>query len=167
MFRIKQNFIYYSSFQTSKEVTMLREQDKHFLWSLFVAVGVIMVWKGLWEGLYEIPYLGDAWVALFIGLTMLTLSGIIFKEFDPLGNLDKSAKSMIKLITTHPDRKHFMLKYHDNHLKKDITFNASDIRGVEKDSIVLNVDGKKSKEVFIPAHRVNEIVHQGKTYWRL
>ena len=84
---------------------MLREQDKHFLWSLLAAMGIIFVWKGLWEGLYEIPYLGDPWVALFVGLTMLTLSGLIFREFDPLGSLDKSVNKITTHVKNHPLKK--------------------------------------------------------------
>ena len=146
---------------------ILREQDKHFLWSLFVAIGVIFVWKGLWEGLYEIPYLGDSWVALSLGLSMLTFSGLIFKEFDPLGNLDKSIKKMLRIVVSHPHRQQFKLKYHDEHLKKDILINASEIASIEKQSIILKRGKGVKQEFFIPGHRVTEIVHQGKTFWRL
>lgn len=64
---------------------MLRETDKHFLLSMFIATGMILFWKGLWEGVGSLPVLDNAWVDLFIGAVMLTLSGVIFSEFDPLG----------------------------------------------------------------------------------
>jgi len=143
----------------------LREQDKHFLWSLAAAVGVIFVWKGLWEGLYEIPYFGDPWVALFVGLTMITLSGLIFKEFDPLGNLDKSAKKIVAQVKKHPQRKEFRVKYYDRISKKNLSVNADDIRDIERSSLI--VRHKDNKEMFIPTHRIVEVTHKGKTYWRM
>lgn len=147
---------------------VLREQDKHFLWSLFVAMGIIFVWKGLWEGLYEIPYIGDPWVALFLGLSMLTFSGLIFKEFDPLGNVDKSVQKMLRIVAADPKRHEFKLRYHDEHLKKDMEFNASEIQGIEKNSIILKRGTKQSsQEFFVPGHRVTEIIHNGRVFWKL
>src|SRR3989339_590558 len=116
---------------------VFREQDKHFLWALISAIGIILVWKGLWEGLYEIPYLGGSWVALFVGLTMLTLSGLIFREFDPLGGIDKSINRIVKQVSTHPKRQEFQIKYQDKIKKKEMVINASDIKYVEKDSLVV------------------------------
>lgn len=143
-----------------------REQDKHFLWSLILAVGVILVWKGLWEGVYEIPYVGYPWVALCIGLFMLTFSGLIFREFDPLGSLDKSVKKITHFVHSHPEKHKFQIKYHDKIRKKDITIDAQTIKKIEKGSLVIN-DEKRKQEIFIPAHRITEVIHQGKSYWRL
>jgi len=145
---------------------VFREQDKHFLWALISAIGIILVWKGLWEGLYEIPYLGDSWVALFVGLTMLTLSGLIFREFDPLGGIDKSINRIVKQVSTHPKRQEFQIKYQDKIKKKEMVINASDIKYVEKDSLVV-LDAKSQQELFIPVHRITEVVQNGKTYWKL
>lgn len=144
----------------------LREQDKHFLWSLVAAAGVIFVWKGLWEGLYEIPYLDSPWVALFIGLTMLTLSGLIFKEFDPLGSLEKSTKKKILSVYNHPQKKEFQIKYYDKIKKKKVLVEADKIKRIEKNSLIF-INAKDKKEIFIPTHRITEILHNGEVYWRL
>jgi len=145
---------------------MLREQDKHFLWSLVTAIGVILVWKGLWEGLYEIPYVGEPWVALFIGFTMLTFSGVIFKEFDPLGSLDKSVNKVIHTVHTHPEKHNFKIKYYDRIQKKDVFLEVGKIKKIEKGSLIVE-DIKGTKELFIPIHRVAEILYKGEIYWRL
>ena len=44
---------------------LLREQDKHFLWSIYAGVAIIFVWKGIWEGAYEIlpEFLADPFVS--------------------------------------------------------------------------------------------------------
>ena len=144
---------------------MLREQDKHFLWSLLVAVGIIFVWKGLWEGLYEIPYLGDSYVALFIGFAMLTFSGLIFREFDPLGSLEKSVNKIIKEIKVKPHKHEYVIKYFDAVKKEHLKINGNQIRGIEKGSLIIK-HNKENKEFFIPAHRITEVLHKGKTYWK-
>ena len=144
----------------------LREQDRHFLWSLLAAIGVIFVWKGLWEGLYEIPYFGDPWVALFIGLVILTFSGLIFREFDPLGSIEKSANKVVRSVFNNNNRKEFHLKYHDKVKKKDVSIRGDSIKGIEKSTIVVK-DVKKNKEYFIPIHRITEITQKGETYWRM
>ena len=144
----------------------LREQDRHFLWSLLAAVGVIFVWKGLWEGLYEIPYLGDPWVALFFGLVILTFSGLIFREFDPLGSIEKSANKVVRSVFNNSNRKEFNLKYHDKVRKKDILIKGDSIKSIEKSTIIIK-DKKKNREHFVPIHRITEITQNGNTYWRM
>jgi len=145
---------------------VMREQDRHFLWSLYFGVGVIFVWKGIWESFYEIPYIDNPWVLLFIGLTMLTLSGIIFKEYDPLGNIDKSVAKMISFVHHHPHKEEFKIIYHDKEKKKDMVIGADKVRQVEKKYFVVKKEGEQ-KEGFIPSHRLVEIKHKDKTYWRL
>lgn len=144
----------------------LREQDKHFLSSLYAAIAVIFAWKGLWEGIYTIPYINDSWVILFIGFAMLTLSGLIFKEFDPLGGIEKSAHKTLNTVFKHPEKKHFTIKYYDKSLKKQITIEAQEIKKIEKEALII-IDKKKKQELFIPAHRVTEIFFHGKSYWKL
>ncbi len=145
---------------------MVREQDKHFLWSLYVAVAIIFTWKGLWEGIYEIPYIGDPFVFLFIGLVMLTFSGVIFKEFDPLGGINKAVFAIISHIKADPHKQEYVLKYYDKERKKHLTIDARRIRRVEKGAVVLKHHAK-NQEVFIPAHRITEVLYKGKRYWRL
>ncbi len=143
---------------------MLREQDKHFLWSLYVAIGVIFIWRGIWEGVYEIPYV-NAWTLLFLGLTMLTFSGLIFKEFDPLGGIEKSTHNMLQFIHNHPTKQNFQINYHDKFLKKELTFPATLIKHIEKDTLI--IQDQNNQELFIPLHRITEIKEKGKTYWKL
>lgn len=144
----------------------MREQDKHFLWSLYAAVAIIFIWKGLWEGLYEIPYLGNPFVFLFIGFAILTFSGIIFKEFDPLGGLGKAVEKTMRAIQRHPQREKFQIRYYDKHCRHPITLSAATLQKVEKGVVVLR-HGHKKQEIFIPAHRIREVLYDGKTYWRL
>lgn len=146
---------------------VMREQDKHFLWSLFVGVSVILMWKGIWDGLYEIPYIGESpWIYLFIGFAMLTFSGVIFKEFDPLGGLDKATLKMMHFVHGHPHKKDFQIKYYDKSLKKEVVVDAANLKGIEKQSLLIE-DTKKKQEVFVPMHRVTEVIQRGKSYWRM
>ncbi len=148
----------------------LREQDKHFVSSLYAAVAIIFAWKGMWEGIYEIPYvsdyLGDPLVFLFLGLAMLTLSGLIFKEFDPLGSIQKGESKVLHTVFRHPQKKEFTLKYEDKVKKQEVEISVSSIKALEKGSLIV-VFPNKRQEVFIPFHRVTEILRLGKQYWRL
>ena len=145
---------------------VLREQDKHFLSSLYSAAAIIFVWKGLWEGLYDVPYIGDAFVALFVGFTMLLFSGLIFKEFDPLGGIQKAVNKTLHSINTHHDKKNFQFKYYDKEQKKYMVIPATWVKKIEKGALVA-VRPHQKQETFIPVHRVTEVLYKGKSYWRL
>jgi uncharacterized protein (UPF0248 family) len=145
---------------------VMREQDKHFLWSLYLAVAIIFLWRGLWEGLGGLPIIGSPWVALFIGLAMLTFRGLIYQQFDPLGGVEKSASQIINQIHQHPKRHEFHLKYHDHFKKEHVTLKFENVEKIENGVIVIK-DPLTKKEIFIPVHRVTEILHKGKSYWKL
>lgn len=143
---------------------MLRESDKHFLWALFNATGIIIFWKGIWESIGTIPILGDPWVDLFIGLTMITLSGIIFQQFDPFGGLERGVNSILHHVHTHPKKHEFTIHYYDRFKDKEVWVNADKIRRIEKNMLSLHEHGK---EIFIPIHRVRAIMRNKKEIWRL
>ncbi len=142
---------------------VMREQDKHFLWSLYIATAIIFTWKGLWTGVYEIPYVDDPFIWLFVGFTMLTLSGVIFREFDPLGGLEKAANAMIQFVHAHPQKQEFTVIYRDQAQKKNIAVGGEKLKAIEKGTLVIR---GQQEEIFIPIHRVTEILYQGKRYWR-
>ena len=162
---------------------VLREQDKHFLSSLYIAVAVIFTWKGIWEGIYEIPFVGSlkcppsavnifgledcsALVYLFIGFSMLIFSGAIFKEFDPLGGIQKAVNKTLHSVHTHQDKKNFHFKYYDKSQKKYVTIPANWVTKIEREALVVVMPSKK-QEIFIPVHRIIEVLYKGKSYWRL
>ncbi|MBI4980347.1 DUF504 domain-containing protein [Candidatus Woesearchaeota archaeon] len=150
---------------------VMREQDKHFLWSLFVALSVILLWKGLWEGMYEfmewirLPQLADPFVFLFLGLVMLTFSGIIFREFDPLDGMDKSANKIMHHIHNHPRRQEFKIRYYDKTQRKHFAIRGDALRQVERGTLIVEHENGK-QEAFIPVHRVEEVLQNDKTYWK-
>lgn len=143
---------------------VLRESDKHFLWSLYYAVGVIILWKGIWEGIGGLPILNLPFVDLFIGLVMLTFSGMFLKEFDPLGGMEKSLHNLIHSIHTHPQRNEFVFSYYDNARKKEVKVGASEIKLIEKNMLTYHHHGK---ERFIPFHRIRRVHRKGKEIWRI
>ncbi len=62
----------------------LSKLDKKFLFSLLYAVGVIFLWRGIWGIADLTPILNNFFVSFFIGLLILTITGLIFREFEPL-----------------------------------------------------------------------------------
>ncbi|PIN75209.1 hypothetical protein COV17_04070 [Candidatus Woesearchaeota archaeon CG10_big_fil_rev_8_21_14_0_10_36_11] len=141
----------------------MREQDKHFLASLYAAVAVIFAWKGLWEGIYEIPYVGEPFVFLFIGFAMLTFSGVIFNEFDPLGSVEKSVQRKINEIINHPNKNQFTITCHDKHKGELYSLSAKSIYKIEGNSMIIK---ENRYEKFIPLHRIREIKLNGEQYWK-
>ena len=145
---------------------VLREEDKHFLSSLYAAVAVVFTWKGAWDGIYLIPYISDPYVFLFLGFAILTLSGLIFKEFDPLGGIQNAVNKTMHSINVHHDKKNFQFKYYDKEQKKYVTIPATWLKKIEKGTLVV-MPPKQKQELFIPVHRVTEVQYKGKRYWRL
>jgi uncharacterized protein (UPF0248 family) len=131
---------------------------------MFVATGVILFWKGLWEGVGSLPVLDNAWVDLFVGAVMLTLSGVIFSEFDPLGGIEKGALKTMNFVHQHPMKHEFLIKYFDSIKKKVVELEARHIKHIEKNVIVVHKGGKES---FIPIHRVRSVHRKGELIWKL
>ncbi len=144
----------------------MREQDRHFLWSLYSVIAIIFLWKGFWDGIYEIPYIGHPFVFLFIGFAMLLFSGIFFREFDPLGGLERGVTKMMQHVYHHPDKKQFTIQYYDKALRRNCQIKADQIKSIEHNTLVIKHHRKK-QELFIPLHRITEVRYEGKSYWRL
>lgn len=142
----------------------LRESDKHFLWSLYYAVGIILIWKGIWEGIGSLPLLELPFVSLFVGLVMLTFSGLLMREFDPLGGLEKGVQNMMHGIHHHPQKEEFVISYFDSKKNKEVKIEAHKLKLIEKNVMSFH---DKGKEVFIPMHRIRRIHRKGKEVWRL
>ena len=145
---------------------ILREQDKHFLISLYAAIAVVFTWKGAWGGIYLLPYISEPFVFLFLGFAILTFSGLIFREFDPLGGIENAVNKTLHTVSNHPKKELFQIKYYDKVQKKNITISAKWIQKIEKDALIV-VPPHQKQELFIPMHRVTEVLYKGKQYWRL
>ena len=158
---------------------VLREEDKHFLASLYIAIGIIFTWKGIWLALYKIPFIGDLRcpafiglencapsVFLFLGLTILIFSGLIFKEFDPFGGMQTGINKTLHNVQVHHQKELFQFKYHDKKMKKDIIIPAGWVKKIEKGALVI-VPPKQKQEIFVPTHRLTEITYNGKSFWRM
>ena len=157
---------------------VLREEDRHFLSSLYIAIAIIFTWKGIWDGTYWLwesiytlflhkPLIHSAgsFISLFVGLSMLTLSGAIFKEFDPLGGIQKAASKTLHSVVIHHDKENFQIRYYDKIQKKKITIPVKWIKKIEKGALVI-VPPHHRQEMFIPTHRVTEVLYKGNQYWR-
>jgi hypothetical protein len=142
----------------------IRESDRHFFLSLFVATGIVLFWRGIWEGVGSLPILEEPFVNLFIGLVILTFSGMIVRDYDPLGGLEKSTLKILHSIHTHPQKSEFSFRYYDNVKKKSIEVQASKIKHIEKNVIAVY---DKDREFFIPIHRVESVHRNKETIWRL
>lgn len=139
------------------------EDIKKYFWFLFGTIGVVFFWAGAWDGLGSLPYVQSPWISLAIGIIMLSLSGVIFKGANPLWEVEKPIHDIVKKINRHPQKQEFHIKYADHVSKKELLLKADKLKNIEKDFLIFL---EKGKEVFIPVHRVTEILHKGKTHWK-
>src|SRR3989344_3061973 len=137
----------------------LSESDKHFIWSLFGAIGIILFWKGIWEGIGALPLLENAWVSLFLGLAILTFSGMIFREFDPLGGIEKGVEKMMHHVHSHEQKHEYKVHYYDTMKKKMVSITGDQIRKIEKNFLSVH---EKGREIFIPLHKIKSVSRNNK-----
>ena len=143
---------------------VLREPDKHLLLSLLAATGIILFWRGMWEVADMLPVISHPLASLVTGLVILAFSGIIFKEFDPLGGIEKSSLNVIHNIHTHPKKHEFTIRYYDKAKKEEVDISAKNIKSIEKNNIEIHIG---RKEIIIPIHRVRSVHRNGHIVWRL
>mgnify|MGYP001567461074 FL=1 len=136
----------------------ITEQDKAFLLSLAYATGIILFWRGIWEGSAFIPVLNNPWVSLFVGLTILTLTGWIYTQFDAFSLRTNTLLGTLTHVI-HDEAKgvaHF-ISYFDEVTGKHHKIPVKQVRRIEQHHVVVERDGK---EFFVPLHRIS-YVHKG------
>jgi uncharacterized coiled-coil protein SlyX len=65
-----------------RKLFKITPKDKKFLFALVGAIGVVFFWYGMWGVIENIPIINNPFVASFIGLLILTLSGIIYSQIE-------------------------------------------------------------------------------------
>lgn len=145
-------------------ITFTFAQLKNYFWYLFGIMGIVFFWTGVWDGLGNLGPLGNPVISLVVGVIMLTLSGFIFKGSEMFGEGETTIESVLKKVHHHPRKEEFHIKYLDKVKGSHFIFGAGDLKNIEKEFLVF-LD-KEGKEVFVPFHRVMEVLHQGKTHWK-
>ena len=142
----------------------INDSDKHYLFSLLYASGIILFWRGIWEAIAQVPIIGNVFVSLFLGLLIITLTGVIYKEFDPIGQkLNNVTRLLHDIMNEAKQGKKYEIHYYDHVSKKHQIVHAHRIKSIEHNYIILE---EKGKELFIPIHRISRIHHQGKVVWQ-
>lgn len=139
-------------------------QLKSYFWYIFGIMGVVFFWTGVWDGIGNLGPLQNPLISLIVGLVMLTLSGFIFKESGMFGSGEKAIENILQGVHHHPQKHEFHIKYLDKIKGKHLHLEASKLKSIEKEFLVF-LDNT-GKEIFIPHHRVMEILHKGKTHWK-
>lgn len=143
---------------------MVAEEDiKKYFWYIFGIIGVVFFWAGTWDGVGNIGPLQNPLYIFVVGVVLLGLSRVILKDANPLWEIEKPVKSEAKKVHRHPQKNEFHFKYEDHVKKKELTIHAGKLKRIEKEFLVFLDQGK---EVFVPLHRVTEILHKGKTHWK-
>lgn len=141
------------------------EQAKYYFWYIFGVMGIVFFWAGVWDGIGSLPFIKNPLISFILGLLILTLSGIVFKEFDPLKEAEKTITNIMEEIHNHEQKQEFHIKYNDKIKQKEIIYPANSLKKIEKGFLVL-IDQEK-KEIFIPLHRITEVLRNGQTYKKI
>ncbi len=143
---------------------MLSTDDfKKYFWYIFGLIGVVFFWVGVYDGPGYLPYVENPLVSIILGIALLSLSGVIFKGANPLWEAEKPIKGVAKNIHHHPKKHEFHFKYKSPLSNKEFTLEGKQLKSIEKEFLVFLDRGK---EVFVPLHRITEVLHQGKTHWK-
>ncbi len=139
-------------------------QFKSYFWYVFGIMGIVFFWTGIWDGIGNLGPLKNPLVSLLVGLAMLTLSGFIFKDSELFGVGEKTAGTILRQVHHHPHKEEFHIKYLDKIKGTHLLLEAGKLKSIEKEFLVF-LD-KEDKEIFIPIHRVMEVLHKGKSHWK-
>lgn len=134
---------------------------QRYFWALFGVLGVVFFWAGVWDGIGSLPYLKYPWVSFLIGIAILSFSGLVLKEFNPLEGTEQRMSGLLHQVKSHPQKHHFHVKYYDQVRRGHITFRGDKVKRIEKSFVILH---SPRREVFIPLHRVKKILHKGKPW---
>lgn len=141
-----------------------RQELKRYFWFIFGIAGVVFFWAGIWDGLGNISYLQNPWISLAVGIFLLSISKLIFRDADPFWGSGKAeVQTVLEKIDKHPKKHEFNIKYKDKLKNKEVTIKANKFKEIEKEFIVFL---EKGKEIFVPLHRVTEVAHKNKTHWK-
>ena len=142
----------------------LSPTDKRYLEALLVILGIVLFWRGVWDALNFIPILSNPFVSLFLGLVVITISGVIFQQFDPLSaNVAKTMEILNEIVSRRHKNERYEIIYFDESLGKTRSIHHKQIKKMEHNFIVLEDEGK---EFFVPVHRIRRITENGKTIWK-
>ncbi len=143
----------------------IREEDKLYLHSLFYGIGVILFWRAIWEVSSVMPLLKNSFFTLFVGLAVLTLTGYIFHEFDPLSRkMHSIGKNLNYAVNRAEHGEKIVVYYHDKTARREYPVDAASIKRVEHDIFVYVHGGR---EFFVPTNRVMSIRKGKQVIWKL
>lgn len=141
-----------------------REEDKKYLYALLYATGIILFWRGIWEVSYEIPLLENVYFVLFVGLFILTITGLIYREFDVLGQRVYNLSKLFDDVIIDKSRGVFYdIYWFDEFKGHEHRMHSKHLRKVEMEFLVIE---SKGHDAFIPLSRITKITKSGTTIWK-
>lgn len=148
-----------------KSIFTIRASDKHFLLALLAVVGVVFFWRGLWGVLDITPIVSNFFVSLAIGLAIMTLSGVIYREFAPE---EEPLTPVLDILNaafekSESKRKEMVIEYHDDLMQKHKKILHTHIKSIEHNFIITERAGE---EYFIPIQRIHKVISEGKVVWK-
>mgnify|MGYP001608910969 CR=1 FL=1 len=145
-------------------IQLTPENIKHYFWAGFGVLGIVFFWAGIWDGIGSLPYLENPLISLIAGIVILASSGLLLKEFDPTKEEEQKKHKIMYEVHRHPEKHLFQIKFRDRISKKERMIGAKSLRKIEKGFLVF-VE-KEGKEIFVPIHRITEVMHKEKSYWK-
>jgi len=102
-------------------------------------------------------------VSFFLGLLILTLTGYIYREFDPFGQRTSKILKLLHNVSTAKKEEGYAVHYYDELSKQHHRIEPENIKRIEHNTIILEKNGK---EFFVPIHRISRIHKKNEVVWK-
>lgn len=140
------------------------DEIKRYSWFTFGILGVVFFWTGVWDGIGGLPYLNNPLISLLVGIFLLGISKFVLRGADPFwGGEENRVINAVQKVKKHKLSHEFDIKFKDKTKHQTQSIKANKLKDIEKGFMILIEEGK---EIFIPMHRVTEILHKGKPHWK-
>ncbi|MBI4980344.1 DUF504 domain-containing protein [Candidatus Woesearchaeota archaeon] len=143
------------------------QKIRYYSWYVFGILGAAIFWGGLWGSINGA--ISNPPLTFLIGMVILAFAAIVKMKMDPLAGVEKGVHDVLHMVHKHPEKHKFHVKYYDKAKGNHILINGKDIHEIENSFLVLkNKNGKSTgaQESFVPFHRIKEVLHEGKSYWK-
>ncbi len=140
------------------------ETLKKYGLSLIAFIAIVLFFDGVYGGIGGLPIIEEWWASITIGLTMLALSGFVYKLSEPLDSIEEIASSALHPLSDHPEKHNFSIIYMDKVAKKNLNLPLHNLIKVDAKSAIFK--NELGQEIFIPLSRITHAMYKDKIHWQ-
>ncbi len=136
-----------------------KEFIKQHSWSLLGAIGIIIFWRGIWEGASYIPFIENLWISLLVGFIIITYTAYKYSTNYAIDSCER----IMNMVHKHELKHRFQIHYHDKVKNKEAVLDASKLHQIEKGFACFK--NEKGILYHVPLERIISVHFDGKPHW--